>query len=170
MKIVSTPIENVKPYDRNPRNHDVAAIVKSITEFGWRQPIVVDKKGVIVVGHGRYFAAKQMGLKKVPVHTATELTPAQIRAYRLVDNRVQELGSWDEEALLAEMEEMAGVDWSAFGFDTSLPPATLDNSNGAPPIVNPIFQVLIECKTEREQSLLLKRFVKEGLVAKAIIT
>ena len=88
MKVQLRPITTIRPYDRNPRRNDQAvdAVAASIREFGFRQPIVVDEEGVIIVGHTRYKAALKLGLDKVPVHVATGLTPAQIKAYRLADN------------------------------------------------------------------------------------
>jgi hypothetical protein len=83
------PIERPIPYARNPRvvtEVAVAAVAASIAEYGWRQIIVVDPDGVIVVGHTRLLAAKRLGLTEVPVHIATDLTPQQIKAYRLADN------------------------------------------------------------------------------------
>ena len=83
-------IKDIRPYDNNPRINDdaVDAVAASLKEFGFRQPIVVDGDGVIVCGHTRYKAAQQLGLKKVPVHVATDLSPDQIKAYRIADIRL----------------------------------------------------------------------------------
>lgn len=88
MKIELRAIERVQPYERNPRVNDPAvdAVARSIKEFGFRQPIVVDENGTVVVGHTRLKAARQLGMTKVPVHVAKELTPEQTRAYRIADN------------------------------------------------------------------------------------
>ena len=85
MKVEHRPIEGIKPYEGNPRRNEAAvdAVAESIRQFGFRQPIVVDEDGVIVVGHTRYKAAFKLGLKTVPVHVAEGLTPEQLRAYRL---------------------------------------------------------------------------------------
>jgi ParB-like chromosome segregation protein Spo0J len=101
MKVEIWPIENLIPYARNPRHIPQSAVNKvaaSIREFGFRQPIVVDQNGVIIVGHVRLLAAQQLELTKVPVHVATELTVAQVNAYRLADNRTNEEATWDMEA------------------------------------------------------------------------
>ena len=97
------PIKKVKPYDRNPRRNDnaVDAVAASIREFGFRQPIVVDRDGVIIVGHTRLKAAKKLGMKEVPVLVADDLTEEQVKAYRLADNKAGELAGWD----FAELEE-----------------------------------------------------------------
>src|SRR5687768_9899019 len=89
MKIELWSLSRIKPYPGNPRVNDAAvdAVARSIKEFGFRQPIVVDENGVIVVGHTRWKAAKKLGLKQVPVHVATDLTEAQLKAYRLADNK-----------------------------------------------------------------------------------
>jgi DNA modification methylase len=111
MKITLTPINDVKPYERNPRLNDpaVEAVARSLKEFGFRQPIVVDAEHVIVVGHTRWKAAKQMGLAKVPVHVATDLSAEQIKAYRIADNQTATLAEWDHDLLpleLADLQDM----------------------------------------------------------------
>src|SRR3954467_15568559 len=98
MQIEMWSIDRVKPYDKNPRINDAAvdAVARSLQEFGWRQPIVVDEAGVIIVGHTRYKAALKLGYTEVPVHVATGLSPAQARAYRIADNQTAALSAWDE--------------------------------------------------------------------------
>jgi ParB-like chromosome segregation protein Spo0J len=96
--VVQWPIENLKPYKDNCRKIPQPAVDKvavSIEAYGMRQPIVVDKDGVIICGHTRLLAAKKLGLTQVPVHVAANLTPAQVRAYRLMDNRSHEESDWD---------------------------------------------------------------------------
>jgi hypothetical protein len=121
MKIEMWPIERVKPYENNPRVNDgaVDAVATSIREFGFRQPIVVDTEGVIICGHTRYKAARKLGLEKVPVHVAKDLTPEQIKAYRIADNKSAELADWNYDLLpieLAELQEM-DFDLDLLGFD-----------------------------------------------------
>src|SRR5262245_5976660 len=101
MKVELWLISRVKPYDKNPRLNDdaVDAVAASIREFGFRQPIVVDADGVIICGHTRYKAAQYLSLTEVPVHVATDLTPAQIRAYRIADNQTASLAEWTFELL-----------------------------------------------------------------------
>jgi DNA modification methylase len=111
MQVELRPITTIKPYAKNPRMNDQAvdAVAASIREFGFRQPIVVDEQGVIVVGHTRYKAALQLGLEQVPVHVATGLSPAQIKAYRIADNQTATLARWNEELLpleLASLQQM----------------------------------------------------------------
>ncbi len=113
--------DRVIPYARNPRRNDgaVAKVAASIREFGWRQPIVVDRDMVVVAGHTRLLAARQLGLTEVPVHVATELTPQQAKAYRLADNRLAEEADWDRDLLSLELEDLKalGVDLEITGFD-----------------------------------------------------
>ena len=113
MKIEMRKVDEVKPYEQNPRiNEDaVEAVAKSIQEFGFRQPIVVDEEGVIVVGHTRWKAAKKLGIEEVPVHVATDLSPEKAKAYRLADNRVAELADWDYDLLPIELTDLREQDF-----------------------------------------------------------
>jgi DNA modification methylase len=105
-------LHTIQPYANNPRRNDkaVAAVAASIRAFGFRQPIVVDEAGIIVVGSTRYKAALQLGLEQVPVHVATGLTPAQVKAYRLADNKTAELAEWDDTLLVREIAELQKLD------------------------------------------------------------
>ena len=119
MQVRSMKIDEVKPYPRNPRNNDngVDAVANSIKEFGWQQPIVVDKDNVIIVGHTRYKAAKKLGMDEVPVVVASKLTPEQVKAYRLADNKTGELTDWDDSLLDEELNDILDIDMSDFGFE-----------------------------------------------------
>ena len=121
MNIELWPLSQVKPYPNNPRVNDdaVNAVAASIREFGFRQPIVVDGEGVIVVGHTRYKAALKLGLEKVPVHVAKDLTPEQIKAYRIADNKTADLAEWNYDLLPIELAELQGMnyDLGLLGFD-----------------------------------------------------
>jgi len=121
MDVVDTPIDRVIPYARNPRRNDdaVATVAASLTEFGWRQPIVVDERMVIVAGHTRYEAAKRLGMTTVPVHIARGLSATQLRAYRLMDNRSHQNASWDDELLQLELADLKVEDYdlALTGFD-----------------------------------------------------
>lgn len=137
------PIDRVIPYARNPRKNSgaVAKVTASIREFGFRQPIVVDPDGVVIVGHTRLLAARQLGLSEVPVHVATNLTPAQVRAYRIMDNRSHEESEWDEELLPLELTDLRdeGFDLDLTGFDAKelasiFPPADAGGRDVEPQI------------------------------------
>lgn len=122
MKVQDISIDKIKPYENNPRDNKagIDAVANSIKEFKWQQPIVVDKNNVIIVGHTRYLAAKKLGLKEVPVKVATGLTPEQVKAYRLADNKTGELTSWDNELLSSELNDILDIDMSDFGFDLNI--------------------------------------------------
>lgn len=119
MKIIDTPLDQLTPYEFNPRNNENAidAVANSIKEFGFKVPIVVDKDGVLVAGHTRYEAAKKLGLQSVPCIVADDLTPEQVKAFRIADNKTGEKASWDEELL---SKELSGIlddfDMTDFGF------------------------------------------------------
>lgn len=121
MKLEERSTNDLRPYEKNPRiNGDaVDAVAASIREFGFRQPIVVDENGVIICGHTRWKAAKKLGLEKVPVHVAKDLTPAQVKAYRLADNQTASLAEWDFELLPIELADLQAADFDLelLGFD-----------------------------------------------------
>nr|DAX21983.1 MAG TPA: adenine specific DNA methyltransferase [Caudoviricetes sp.] len=118
MNIIEKPINEVIPYEKNPRINDnaVPAVMKSIEEFGFKVPIVIDKNGTIVTGHTRLKAAKKLGMKTVPCIVADDLTPEQIKAFRLADNKVAEAAEWDMELLNEELDGIIDIDMSDFNF------------------------------------------------------
>jgi len=114
MKIETADINTIKPYENNPRKLKDSAIDKvamSLKEYGFRQPIVVDKDRIIVVGHTRYRASKKLGFKEVPITIADNLTPEQINAYRIADNRTAEESEWDSELLKMEIKDLEAKDF-----------------------------------------------------------
>lgn len=120
MEVKDIAIEKVIPYARNPRRNDaaVAAVAASIREFGFRQPIVVDEDLTVLVGHTRLKAAQSLGLTKVPVHIAKGLTESQRKAYRIADNKLNDLAVWDDEMLALELVDLqnASYDLKLTGF------------------------------------------------------
>ena len=121
MRVTLRAIKEIQPYEKNPRINDdaVDAVAASIKEFGFRQPIVVDSEDVIICGHTRYKAAIQLGLEKVPVHVAKDLSPEQIKAYRIADNKTAELAEWNYDLLPIELGELqaCNYDLDLLGFD-----------------------------------------------------
>jgi DNA modification methylase len=113
MQIELWELSRIKPYPGNPRINDdaVEAVMASLQEFGFRQPIVVDAEGVIICGHTRYKAAQRLGLEKVPVHVAKDLTPAQIKAYRIADNQTATLAEWNYDLLPIELADLQGMNF-----------------------------------------------------------
>ena len=119
MEIKSIEIKNIKPYENNPRKNDdaVEAVARSIKEFGFKVPIILDENNVIVAGHTRYKAAKKLEMTEVPCVIASDLTPEQIKAFRLADNKVAEQAEWDFVLLKEELEGIETIDMELFGFD-----------------------------------------------------
>lgn len=123
MKIEQIPTEKLIPYARNAKKHDAAQVSKlagSIREFGFNNPVLIDKDNGIIAGHGRVMAAQKLELKEVPCIRLGHLTDTQRRAYILADNRLAELGGgWDEELLGLELAELRELDFNLdlMGFD-----------------------------------------------------
>jgi hypothetical protein len=117
MITVTVPIEKVIPYARNPRKNLVAIgiVARSISEFGFRQPIVVDKGYVIIAGHTRLEAARSLGMTEVPILIADQLSLEQVKAFRIADNRLAEISEWDREKLTRELQDLLDT-----GYDTSM--------------------------------------------------
>jgi ParB-like chromosome segregation protein Spo0J len=166
MHIATWPIDRVRPYDVNPRTISPAAIDKvaaSLKAFGWRQPLVVDTDGVLIVGHTRLAAAQKMGLTEVPVHVADTLSPEQVRAYRLADNRTHDEATWDEDLLAAELAKVKEADLIAVtGFDTAELDRYLATLAGGPAPASvgatengfeyqEKYGVIVECRDETHQ-------------------
>lgn len=118
MNIINKKVEELKPYENNPRFNDDAVeyVAKSIKEFGFKVPIVLDKNNVIVAGHTRYKASLELGLKEVPCIIADDLTDEQIKAFRLADNKVSEKADWNFELLDEEIENILNINMEEFGF------------------------------------------------------
>ena len=119
MQIYQRPLSDIKPYEKNPRQkYDIQKVAQSIKEFGFQQPIVVDRAGVIIVGHGRYQASKSLGLETVPVIIA-DLSPEKAKAYRIADNKTNEYSDWDIGLLQQEFTDLLNInyDLELTGFD-----------------------------------------------------
>lgn len=114
-QIVYVSLDEIKPYERNPRFNDIAVneVAKSIREFGFRQPIVIDENNVIIIGHTRYKAARFLGLESVPVIVERGLTEKQTKALRIADNKLGEMSSWDFGKLGEEMQGFSDIEYAA---------------------------------------------------------
>lgn len=175
MKIEQWPIEKLGRYKKNPRNISPAAVKKvaaSIKAFGFRQPIVVDKAGIIVAGHTRLESARKLGLDTVPVHVADDLTADQIKAYRIADNRTSEESSWMNDLLFDEMSDLfdKGFDLDATGFDPEqiadmfgidLEPESEPAADDAGP-----YKLTLEFQTQDEQQAMLAELQERGVQCK----
>lgn len=118
MEIVNKRIEDLRAYTNNPRINDEAVkyVANSIKEFGFKVPVIIDKNNVIVAGHTRILACKELGIKEVPCIIADDLTDEQIKAFRLADNKVSEIAVWDLDKLDEELDGIFDLDMSKFGF------------------------------------------------------
>ena len=129
LKIIYKGVEEILPYVDNPRKNEAAVeqVAESIRAVGFKNPIILDKDGVIIAGHTRLKAARSLGMKQVPCIVADDLTPEQVKLYRLADNKTAEAAEWDDEKLAQELEELykAGIDMSRFGFE----PMTVEVAN-----------------------------------------
>lgn len=167
MQIINMRVDELRAYDKNPRRNDDAVeyVANSIREFGFKVPVVIDNNNTIVCGHTRVKAAVKLGMGEVPCIVADDLTPAQIKAFRLADNKVGELALWDWDLLSDEMEELdeLGVDMSDFGFlsldDEEEPEEAPKDLSGE---VKDVFEVIIECGSELEQESVYYKLTQEG--------
>jgi hypothetical protein len=143
LTVIWWPIDRPKPYPKNARKWSKSAIEKvaaSIRSFGWVQPIVCDREDVIVIGHLRLAAAHFLGLTKVPVHVASDLSPVQIKGLRIADNRTHQESTWIEELLSAELLELQSLDFDLglTGFDSRELSALIDQPNAAEDEIPPV--------------------------------
>lgn len=178
MQIFEKALSEIKPYENNPRNNDnaVSAVVASICEFGFKVPIVIDSDGVIVCGHTRYKAAQEIGLKTVPCVIADDLTPEQVKAFRLADNKVGELATWDFEKLELETAELETIELEKFGFDKAGRSGAAGEEDE--PRVSPDtnfnykeqYGVIVVCADEAEQEKIYTRLTDEGFECKVVAT
>lgn len=167
MQVVEMPIEQVIPYENNPRINDdaVQETANSIKEFGWQQPIVVDKNNVIIVGHTRLKAAKKLKLKKVPVVIADTLSEQQVKAYRLADNKTGELADWDMELLGIELDDIVDFDMSDFGFNDVEENATKELEDLSDKDLT-VYQLILDFENEEELQIAYEKLSEGGYQCK----
>lgn len=164
MNIINKSINELKPYDKNPRKNDDAVkyVAESIKQFGFKVPIIVDKNNVIVAGHTRYKAAKKLHIDEVPCIIADDLTDEQIKAFRLADNKVAEKAEWDFDLLGNELDDLFDFDMTVFGFEDEeteqMPPERTDLSDS----VGETFEIVITCRNEVEQEEIFYKLTNEG--------
>lgn len=121
MEIIYKNIDELIPYENNPRLNDEAVeyVKNSIKEFGFKVPVVIDKDNVIIAGHTRIKASKELGIKDIPCIIADDLTEEQVKAFRLADNKVAEKSLWDYSKLDEELDSILDIDMSVFDFNPS---------------------------------------------------
>lgn len=173
MKIVDVKIDDVKPYENNPRKNDnaVSSVAESIRQFGFLQPLVLDPDNTIVVGHTRYKAARELGLETVPAVYADDLSESQIKAYRLLDNRLNEIAVWDIPSLRVELDDLPDFDFSDFGISFDLNDQDIDISDlfdqdtASDESKEKTFEILVYCGDKEEQDRIFKALREEGINA-----
>ena len=186
MDIILKRLDEIKPYENNPRNNSAAvpAVAKSLQSFGWKQPLVIDKDGVIVVGHTRYLAAKQLladtqdeKWNVLPCVIADDLTEDEITAYRLADNKTNELAIWDDMKLEGELGKLADVeiDMSAFGFDFESAIGDGQESEKQSSTESDFnykeqYAVIVMCKDESDQERVYNALRDQGYECKVVAT
>ena len=121
LQIKQMKISDLVAYENNPRKNEktIPGVARSIEKFGFKQPIVIDSNNVVVCGHTRLAAARLLGLESVPCVDGSDLSPAEVAEYRILDNKIQELSYWDNDLLEIELEKLQDVDFSEFGVDFS---------------------------------------------------
>ena len=175
LKIEYLTLDKLKPYDKNARKHqeaDLSTIKASITEFGMSDPIGVwGEDNVIVEGHGRYLACKELGIDNVPVIHLDHLTDEQRRAYALAHNKTAEMSEWDIDLLGEELDGIFDIDMSDFGFDLieeeeepTAPTERKDLSDK----VGETYEVIIECDNEQQQAEIYEKLREEGLTCRVL--
>ncbi len=166
LKIEYLTLDKLKPYDKNARKHqeaDLSTIKASITEFGMSDPIGVwGKDNVIVEGHGRYLACKDLGIDNVPVIHLDHLTDEQRRAYALAHNKTAEMSEWDIDLLGEELDDIFNIDMSDFGFDLSAEEDTPPEREDLSGKVGETYEVIVECVNEIEQEQIYNKLIGDG--------
>lgn len=167
-------LNDIFPYENNPRQNDgaVEAVAASITEFGFKVPIIIDRNAVIVAGHTRWKAGKRLGLETVPCIIADDLTDEQVKAYRLADNKVGELAEWDLSKLEEELANLE-MDMDLFGFDidTSDLEEELSETKERKDLSDEEggrYEVIIECVDEEEQERIYEQLMSEGYTCRVL--
>ena len=179
MQIVEKELSWLKPYANNPRDNESAVepVANSIKEFGFKVPIVATSDGEIINGHTRFKASKLLGLEKVPVIIADDLTGEQIKAFRLADNKTGEIAGWNESLLIKELEELDDLDYDMgqFGFELDLDDADEDGDGSddmgdIPDNINVMetFALNVIVKDEAEQAELYEELLGRGYEVKVV--
>lgn len=163
MEIIKKKISDIIPYERNTKKHDktqINNVAESIKQYGFVQPIVIDKNNVVVIGHCRLLAAKQLKIKEVPCVCVEDLTEEQVKALRIVDNKSNE-SEWDFDIL---PDELAELDLSAFDFDfgVSLYEDDTETKEREEIALNESISVVVECSDDEEAETIFEKLSEEG--------
>lgn len=167
MEIKKISTEKIKPYFKNAKIHpleQIKAIARSISQFGFNQPIVIDEKNVVIVGHGRLEAAKMLEMKEVPV-LVVPLTPDQAKAYRLADNKLNE-SDWNMELVQQELAELAAEDYDVTITGFALIDPTINGADNEQEQTSKKYEVIVEAKSERNAQEICDQLSKMGHVCR----
>lgn len=167
MEIIYKNIDKLIPYKNNPRLNDEAVeyVKNSIKEFGFKVPIVIDKNNVIIAGHTRIKASKELGIKDIPCIIADDLTEEQVKAFRLADNKVAEKSVWDYTKLDEELDSILDIDMSMFDFNINTDDVEIERID----LSNKEFEkyeIIITCQNEIELEEKYNKLMKEGYECK----
>ena len=173
MQAIDKRLDEIKPYDRNPRLNDAAVpkVARSIEDFGFKVPIVVDREGTIITGHTRYLAARQLGMETVPCVVADDLTDEEARSFRIADNRTHEAATWDMDALRAEIDELedAGVDMDWMAFDRPEADEAGEYEEPSAQDVEQTYAISVELSSEDEQRRAYDHLTGLGFDCKVVV-
>lgn len=163
MEIIDLTLSSLVPYANNPRENSSAVdgVAESIRQFGFQQPIVVDSRNEIVCGHTRFLAAQKLGLEKVPCVRVDALSSAQIKAYRLLDNKLHEKSTWNVDLLRVELGSFE-FDFTPFDVEFNFEDADEHEAKQGEVKIPTSFQLIVECEDEESQAELYERLVSEG--------
>lgn len=165
MNITYRKISELKPYKNNAKKHpkeQIERIAESIRQFGFTQPVLIDKDNIVVAGHGRILGAKKAGLKEIPTVCMDDLTEEQIKAYRLIDNKLNE-SPWDFPLLDTEIEQIEVFDMSLFGFDADMNDTDLEKAMKEVKFkVKSKFLVIVTCDDEKQMNKAQKKIKDLG--------
>lgn len=173
LNVIYKNLDEIIPYENNPRNNELAVekVKNSIKEFGFNVPILIDENDIIIAGHTRYKASEELGLKEVPCIYMEHLTPVQVRAFRLADNKVAEFSDWDFEKL---EEEINSIENEFTGFSTEEMEKMFgadeeeESFNDVGGDLKETIEVIIECEDEQEQRELYERMTAEGYTCRVL--
>lgn len=165
MHVVMKEINQLRPYKKNAKKHpkeQIERIAESIKEFGFNNPVLIDEHNIVVAGHGRVLAARKLDMKEVPTICLSELTPEQIKVYRLADNKLNESG-WDIDLLDTELTELleTDIDMSLFGFDDR-DIGVVAEKEKVEFEVDKCYKVHVKCISEKQASDLLFELLERG--------
>ena len=163
LKIEYVDINSIKPYNKNPRKNEEAIpyVMESIKQFGFKNPVILDKNNVIVAGHTRIESAKRLGITEIPCIYADDLTDEQIKAFRLADNKVGEIAEWDIDLLDTELDDILNIDMSDFGFDLDLEDEDIERKDLSDKEFEK-YEIIITCENELDLQKKYEKLEEEG--------